>query len=111
ALDNAVRRILRQRERFSLLEGSRPAAAPLDQIKAEDAAVAQAIAEAGAVLLKNAGDTLPLTERDLAGNGVMIAGPGATIAFITGGGSSKVKPLEGMLTPLQALAAYAVPGA
>ena len=71
-------------------------------------AVSTAVAEAGTVLLKNAGATLPLAAKG-AGN-VAVIGPAASAAPTdTGGGSAYVTSTFNM-TPLQGIQAAAGPG-
>src|SRR5207248_2958309 len=60
-----------------------------------DGAVSRAAAEAGTVLLKNAGGVLPL-RRD---RSVALIGPGAGTAAATGGGSSRVAALYKISPP------------
>ncbi|MDX3116230.1 beta-glucosidase H [Streptomyces scabiei] len=98
ALDRSVTRILGVMERFGLLrcasaEGpvpgcSLPARPRFDA--AASNAVAQRVAEDGAVLLRNKGDALPLTgdaARDIA-----LVGTPAVVPVIGGRGSSSVNP-------------------
>ncbi|WP_397546196.1 glycoside hydrolase family 3 protein [Rhodothermus marinus] len=100
-VDRAVRRILVQMERFGLLDGE--ATPPEIDIEAH-AAVAREVAEAGAVLLRNENQTLPLTARDL--QHLVVIGPTATRPLIGGGGSSRVRPFRttSTLAALQELA-------
>lgn len=87
-VDRAVRRILVQMERFGLLQEE---AAPAPEIDREaHATVAREVAEAGAVLLRNANQTLPLREYDL--QHLVVIGPTAMRPLIGGGGSSRVRP-------------------
>ncbi len=74
AIDQAVERILRQMDRFGLLERKRPSRRPQIDIVAS-ARVARMVAEQGAVLLKNEGNLLPLTAEDL--SSLAVIGPAA----------------------------------
>lgn len=99
-LDGAVRRILGQYERFGLLE---PDAVPLPERDVEGGtAVARAVAEAGAVLLRNEGGTLPLDPA--AGRDIAVIGPTARDPKVTGLGSSYVEP-DVANAPVDAIAA------
>jgi len=101
-VDRAVRRILVQMERFGLLRGE-PASPPEIDIEAH-AAIAREVAEAGAVLLRNENQTLPLEERDL--QNLVVIGPTAVRPLVGGGGSSRVLPFRttAVLPALEALA-------
>lgn len=83
-IDRSVRRILTQMERAGLLDrkGARPAFAPHPEL-------ARAIAEKGAVLLKNSG-ALPLTGENLAK--IAVIGVPARTPLFGGGGSAAVRP-------------------
>jgi len=67
---------------------------------AEDGAIARAIAEQGAVLLKNNGNTLPLDARAI--RSIAVIGSYAGAAMTGGGGSSQVRPLY-TVTPVDGL--------
>ncbi|WP_372349335.1 glycoside hydrolase family 3 C-terminal domain-containing protein [Streptomyces sp. KL116D] len=87
-LDRAVTRIVGQMERFGLLDEN-PAPRPERDV-AGGTAVAEKVAEAGAVLLRNQDRTLPLdaaTTDDLA-----VIGPSAKDPKVTGLGSSYIVP-------------------
>ncbi|WP_286691220.1 glycoside hydrolase family 3 C-terminal domain-containing protein [Aeromicrobium sp. REDSEA-S38_B2] len=87
-LDTSVTRILTQMERFGLLDADPPARPERDV--AGGVAVAQRVAEDGAVLLRNEDDVLPLdpdAQQDLA-----VIGPTAKEPKVTGLGSSYVEP-------------------
>jgi beta-glucosidase len=73
-LDRAVIRILDRMEAFSLL-GQKSASSPARIAVEVDAKIARRIATESAVLLKNAGDLLPLTPGDL--DSVVLIGPTA----------------------------------
>lgn len=92
-LDDMARRILRSMFAVGLMDPI-PPAGPFD-VQA-DAAVAQAQAEAGIVLLKNTGDLLPLaaTARRIA-----VIGGHADIGVLSGGGSSQVIPAGSTVLP------------
>ncbi len=85
-VDLSVRRILTIMDRFGLLTGSPPPRPEIDQ--AADAAVARRIADAGAVLLRNEAQALPLTGQDL--TDLVVVGPSAAAPLIGGGGSARV---------------------
>jgi beta-glucosidase len=68
--------------------------------QAADGATARQIAEAGMVLLKNNGNTLPLQVTQL--QSIALIGPFATSAMTGGGGSSQVTPLY-TVSPLAGL--------
>ena len=92
-LDDMVRRVLRAEFAAGLLDRL-PPPAPLD-VKA-DAAVAQAEAEAGIVLLKNDGNVLPLAA---SAKRIVLIGGHADIGVLSGGGSSQVIPLGSTVLP------------
>ncbi len=105
AVDRAVRRILTQLDRMSLLGE----AAPRPEIDVEaGAATSRDVALAGAVLLRNQGGSLPLTRDDLAS--LVVIGPTARTLLYGGGGSSQVPPFRHD-SPLAALERRAGPGA
>lgn len=92
-LDDMVRRILRS-EFAAGLADPLPPPAPLD-VKA-DAAVTQAEAEAGIVLLKNDGGVLPLAAD---ARRIAVIGGHADLGVLSGGGSSQVIPLGSTVLP------------
>ncbi|MEU6713375.1 glycoside hydrolase family 3 C-terminal domain-containing protein [Nonomuraea sp. NPDC046802] len=96
-IDAAVRRILTQLDRFGLLGAGRPR--PLLDAAA-GARAAREIALAGAVLLRNEGDLLPLGRADLAD--LAVIGPTAASPLVGGGGSARVIPVRAD-SPLNAL--------
>ncbi|MFF6878999.1 glycoside hydrolase family 3 C-terminal domain-containing protein [Streptomyces sp. NPDC012474] len=98
ALDRSVTRILGVMERFGLLRCASPKgpvpgcslpARPRFDTKASNA-VAQRVAEDGAVLLRNKGDALPLTRG--AARDIALIGTPAVAPVIGGKGSSQVNP-------------------
>ncbi|MFI7636351.1 beta-glucosidase [Nonomuraea sp. NPDC049400] len=97
AVDAAVRRVLVQLDRFGLLGGDRPRPSP---DPAAGARTAREIALAGAVLLRNEGDLLPLGRADLAD--LAVIGPTAASPLAGGGGSARVIA-AGADSPLNAL--------
>jgi beta-glucosidase len=108
ALDAAVRHILTAMDRFGLLAHASPGGGevvdrPVPALPVEaDARVAGTVAEAGAVLLKNAGGALPLEGRDL--GSLAVIGPTARQLLVGGGGSSRVVGfIERETSPLTAL--------
>lgn len=87
-LDTSVTRILTQMDKFGLLDAEPPARPERDV--AAGVAVAQRVAEDGAVLLRNEDAVLPLdpdAQQDLA-----VIGPTAKEPKVTGLGSSYVEP-------------------
>jgi beta-glucosidase len=86
----AVRRILVAMDHAGLLD---PAASqrPAGEI-AETSPAARDIAIAGAVLLKNQGNLLPLSKSDL--ESVAVIGPTAKALLVGGGGSARVAPMH-----------------
>lgn len=97
-LDDKLRRILLQMVRFGIFD---------KQVKKEKACetpehrkLAQKIAEAGMVLLKNANGLLPLNKDEI--KKVAVIGPGAVIPRLGGGGSSTVAPTH-MVSPIDGL--------
>ncbi|QUD90764.1 glycoside hydrolase family 3 C-terminal domain-containing protein [Phenylobacterium montanum] len=85
-LNDMVGRILRSQLATGLMDPL-PAAGPYD--KAADAAIAQAEAEAGLLLLKNEGDILPLAA---GARRIAVIGGHADVGVLSGGGSSQVIP-------------------
>lgn len=105
ALDDAVARILGQMEQFKLLDGASQDRPTLDL--ARGAAVAQTVAEEGAVLLKNEANRLPLGPAD---STIALIGPTARTPKVGGGGSANVKPVSAA-SPLEAITQRAGKGA
>jgi beta-glucosidase len=100
-LDDHVRRYLRTLFAFGVFDRAPYVEDEASIDKSAHAAAAQRIAERGMVLLRNAGGLLPLTGvRTLA----VIGAPAAR--FVSGGGSSDVKPY-GAVTPLDGITARA----
>jgi beta-glucosidase len=101
-IDDMARRILRSLFAAGVMD--HPATpAPIDF--AADARVSQRAAEAGAVLLRNQDELLPLSA---ASGAIAVIGSHADRGVLTGGGSSAVKPRGG--SPLKGLAPTAWPG-
>ena len=123
ALDTAVLHILTSMNAVGLLEGTpfgshdtggAPYLLPrpdLAGLKAADFAVAQAIAERSATLLKNQGQVLPLARGDFRGAGVVVMGPTAVTPYVGGGGSAHVIPFDDVPSPFDAVLAAAGRGA
>jgi beta-glucosidase len=107
-VDQAVYRILLQMDKAGLLDSS---IGPRPELDVEaDAAVARQVATAGAVLLKNDEDTLPLQRADLCS--LVVIGPTARCLLVGGGGSARVTGFtEREINPLQALIELAGPKA
>ncbi|WP_415949682.1 beta-glucosidase family protein [Streptomyces sp. KLOTTS4A1] len=106
AVDRSVRRLLSVLDRFGLLDGSagrRPA-----RDAAAGARTAREIAEAGATLLHNRKDTLPLAGRSA--RSIAVIGPTGEHPFVSGGGSVHVIP-DRAKSPLAALRERAGGGA
>lgn len=90
-LDDKVRRILRTAMRFGFFD--RPQAdtnIPLYSQTGREVALEEA--RGGMVLLKNAGNLLPLDENKL--KTIAVIGPDAYPAVVSGGGSAESKPFE-----------------
>jgi len=108
-VDGAVRHLLSAMAVFGLLDGASPAGAPVvDRPRpaidpAASAAAAQRIAEAGAVLLKNAGEVLPLDRHFDRARALAVIGPTAKAPLLGGGGSALVLPFPGTRGPLEVL--------
>jgi beta-glucosidase len=88
-IDQAVRRILRVKVAFGFFKGKDRKTAGLVNTP-QHQALAREIAEAGIVLLKNQGATLPLDPAKI--KSIAVIGPNAAIARLGGGGSSTVTP-------------------
>jgi beta-glucosidase len=118
AVDNSVLAILTEENNAGLLEGTQygthydpatnapyiPPRPDLDSLRPIAFAIAQAIAERSATLLKNGG-ALPLTSSDLSGDGAVVMGPTAIAPYVGGGGSAHVTPYDPVQGPFDALAA------
>lgn len=90
-LDDMVRRILTGVVATGLIDHPvATAPQPIDQER--DADVARRAAEAGAVLLRNQGDMLPLTRGT---RRIVVIGGHADVGVISGGGSSQVRSVGG----------------
>jgi beta-glucosidase len=108
ALDAAVRHILTTMDRFGLLAHASPTGGtvvnrprPPFPLLA-DARQARQIAEDGAVLLRNKGGTLPLSQADL--RSLAVIGTTARQLLVGGGGSSRVIGVtDREISPLEAL--------
>lgn len=88
-IDEKVRRILGQLDRFGLLEGRNLPEEGVANIERHQR-LARQIAEEGGVLLKNEGDELPLALDNI--DSIAVIGPEAKRAHAGGGGSSDVSP-------------------
>ncbi|MDN3296539.1 beta-glucosidase [Streptomyces ficellus] len=102
AVDRSVRRVLTVMGRFGLLDGTAPARPARD--REAGARLAHRVAVAGATLLRNERDTLPLTGP--AARSVAVIGPTGSLPFASGGGSAHVVP-ERADSPLDAITARA----
>ncbi len=89
-LDDMVHRILRTMIAVGVIDHP-PVIRPIDA-KA-GAAVAQRVAEAGTVLLKNGGDLLPIDPGRF--KTIAVIGGHADVGVLSGGGSSQVNPIGG----------------
>ncbi|MDB5437862.1 MAG: beta-glucosidase, partial [Caulobacteraceae bacterium] len=103
-LDDMVTRILSQLIRVGAFD-RREAIRPIDP--ARGAQVAQRVAEAGSVLLKNEG-VLPLSRT--AKGTIAVIGFHADVGVLTGGGSAQVNPVGGNALTPAALRAGGQPG-
>jgi len=104
-IDDKVRRILRQEERFGMLDDRDPSrGAPLDSAFTRSAALDAA--RGGVVLLRNENGMLPLDAKKI--RSVAVIGPNAHPAVTGGGGSSSVMPVHS-LSLLEALQRVAGP--
>ncbi len=87
AVNASVTRILKQYERFGLLDDKpRP-----KRDQAGNAKVAKQVAEQGSVLLKNENDALPMKDND---DSIAVIGPTAKTPKFSGGGSGKGNPVS-----------------
>ena len=101
-VDRAVSHVLTSMAAFGLLDGAAVIDRPRPAIDAEAGAdAAEDIALAGAVLLKNERDALPLDRRDL--RSLAVIGPTAKAPLLGGGGSARVLPFPGVRSPLDVL--------
>jgi beta-glucosidase len=107
-LNQMVSRILTQMFRFGDFNDPPTGTASTTVTTPAHQAVSAAVAEAGTVLLKNAGRTLPLTSSG-AGT-VAVIGPAASAAPDDAGGGSAYVTAPFSVTPLQGLRAAAGPG-
>ncbi|PVM87144.1 beta-glucosidase family protein [Caulobacter endophyticus] len=90
-VDDMVRRILYGVIATGLIDNPTPASAqPIDYAK--NAKVAQALAERGAVLLKNDRNLLPLAKT---AKKIVLVGAHADVGVLSGGGSSQVRSVGG----------------
>ncbi|WP_326656129.1 glycoside hydrolase family 3 C-terminal domain-containing protein [Streptomyces sp. NBC_00385] len=101
AVDDKVRRLLRLAGQVGALGSPRPVRRPVIAPGAQRALLRRAAA-AGAVLLRNDGDLLPLDRARL--RSVAVIGPHAAAVRIQGGGSAEVFP-EAVVTPLAGIEA------
>ena len=91
-LDEMVRRILTGVIASGLYDNPSPAAVqPIDYTANAD--IAQRVAEAGIVLLKNQGNVLPLAKR---AQKIVLIGGHADVGVLSGGGSSQVRSVGGV---------------
>jgi beta-glucosidase len=107
-LNQMVSRILTQMFRFNDFNDPSTGTAGATVTTPAHQAVSAAVAEAGTVLLKNAGRTLPLTSSG--GGTVAVIGPAASAAPTDAGGGSAYVTAPFSVTPLQGLRAAAGPG-
>lgn len=106
AVDLAVRRVLTTMDRFGLLSPHPPARPARDPFAG--ARTARKVAAAGAVLLRNEHDTLPLA--GASARSLAVIGPTGRVPFVGGGGSAHVLP-ERAPSPLTAITRRAGNGA
>ncbi len=95
-LDDMVHRILRTMFAFGVIDNP-PVVKPIDA--EAGAAVAQRVAEQGAVLLKNAANELPLSASRL--HSIAVIGSHADVGVLSGGGSAQVEPVGGNAVPME----------
>ncbi|WEL21786.1 glycoside hydrolase family 3 C-terminal domain-containing protein [Halorhabdus sp. BNX81] len=95
-LDEKIRRVLGQMERFGLFDDEQPSGA---FGAGEHRDVATRVAERGAVLLRNEGNVLPLSPET---DSIAVIGPNADSAKVGGGGSSRVTP-DSTVSPLEGI--------
>ncbi|HUZ26802.1 MAG TPA: glycoside hydrolase family 3 C-terminal domain-containing protein [Streptosporangiaceae bacterium] len=108
ALNDMVSRILTEMFRFRLFNDP-PAGTPASTVTTPaHQAVSTEVAEAGTVLLKDSGGTLPLPARD--GGTIAVIGPSASASPTDGGGGSARVTSPFGVTPLQGLTAAAGAG-
>lgn len=103
-LDNMVQRILRTMLRFNLVNQT-PLAPQLIDV-ARGIAVAQQVAEASYVLLKNNG-VLPIPLNS--NKKIAIFGSKADLAVLQGGGAARVPPIGGHLASVPTVSTAYVP--
>jgi beta-glucosidase len=107
-LNDMVSRILREMFRFKLFNDP-PTGTPASTVTTPaHQAVSAKVAEAGTVLLKNSGGTLPLGARH--GGAIAVIGPSASASPTDGGGGSARVTAPFSVTPLQGLTAAAGAG-
>jgi beta-glucosidase len=107
-LNDMVSRILTEMFRFKLFNDP-PTGTPTTTVTTSaHQAVSTKVAEAGTVLLKNGGGTLPLPVRH--GGTIAVIGPSASASPTDGGGGSARVTSPFSVTPLQGLAAGAGSG-
>ena len=103
-IDEHVRRILRKAAQFGWLEsGYDQTDLSVSLYNPEGRAVSLEVARAGAVLLKNEGNLLPLDKTKI--KTLAVIGPGAYPASPVGGGSAQVRPFNSV-SYLEGLANY-----
>ena len=107
-VNQMVTRILTQMFRFNDFNHPPAGSASATVTTPAHQAVSAAVAEAGTVLLKNDGETLPL--RSSGGGRVAVIGPAASAAPVDAGGGSAYVTSPFSVTPLQGLQAAAGPG-
>ncbi|MGA3027789.1 MAG: glycoside hydrolase family 3 C-terminal domain-containing protein [Bryobacteraceae bacterium] len=98
AIDDKVRRLLRVMFANGLFENPKPGGGEVDT--PAQRALARKAAGEGIVLLKNAGDVLPLLPEKV--RSIAVVGPNAAVARTGGGGSSSVKTTYA-ISPLDAV--------
>jgi beta-glucosidase len=97
-IDDKVHRMLRAMFSIGLFDRPESLGGPLDT--SEQRSVARAAATEGIVLLKNAGDVLPLLPKKI--HSIAVIGPNAAEARVGGGGSAMVRPV-GAVSPLDGI--------
>ena len=107
-VNQMVTRILTEMFRFNDFNSPPAGSASATVTTPAHQAVSASVAEAGTVLLKNAGRTLPL--KSSGGGTVAVIGPAASAAPVDAGGGSAYVTSPFNVTPLQGLQAAAGPG-
>ena len=101
-LNDMVRRILTQEFRFHIFDREQTGGLSTTVTSDEHAAFARSAAEQGTVLLRNAGDLLPLDPATV--RSIAVIGPGGGRDALTGGGGSAAVEVPYVVTPFFGIA-------